>query len=110
MKKLRVYLDSTILITFVFGAKKEPDKYEEVKLLFERDFNLITSIYSLIELYNFPIHNFEHNKRQMAKYGIPHAISAFVERCDYIVTFDSHFNNLDKIIAKTPDELMKIIL
>lgn len=30
------------------------------------------------------------------KSDIPHAISAFVEKCEFIVTFDAHFRNLDK--------------
>lgn len=143
MIKPRVYLDSTILITFVFGAKKEPDKFRDVERLFDCGGNLVTSIYSLIELYNFPIYNFEHNKRTSAKYGllvvlstnieiapmlerglkimysrefnmedksdIPHAISAFLEKCDYIVTFDSHFKTLAKVKSLTPGELLEFM-
>lgn len=143
MKKLRIYLDSTILITFAFGAKKEPDKFRAVERLFNSGLELVTSIYSLIELFNYPIVNFEHNKRLIAKYGllkllltdievgpllsrelkiihgrgfnmddksdIPHAISAFVEKCEFIVTFDAHFRNLDKIKSATPDELLEFI-
>jgi hypothetical protein len=53
MKKLRVYLDSTILITFVFGADKEADKFRDVERLFNSDkLELVTSVYALIELYN----------------------------------------------------------
>ncbi len=143
MIKPRVYLDSTILITYVFGAKKEPNKFKDVERLFNCGAELVTSIYALIELYNFPIYNFEHDKRIMAKYGfiivlstdieiapmlerglkimhsrefnmedksdIPHAISAFIERCDYIVTFDSHFKTLTKIKSLTPGELFEFI-
>jgi len=115
MIKPRVYLDSTILITFVFGAKKEPEKFKD----------------------------FEHNKRTSAKFGllmilsidieiapmlerglrimhsrefgmedksdIPHAISAFIEGCDYIVSYDSHFKALTKIKSLTPGELLESI-
>lgn len=143
MIKPRVYLDSSILITFAFGAKKEPDKFADVEFLFHCGAELVTSIYSLIELYNFPIRNFEHNKRSMAKYGllmvlstdieiapmlerglkimysrefkmedksdIPHAISAFIERCEYIVTFDSHFKALTRIKSLTPSELLEFM-
>lgn len=143
MIKPRVYLDSTTLITFVFGASKEPDKFKDVEQIFNCEAELVTSIYSLIELYNFPIYNFEHNKRNMAKYGllmvlstgieiapmlerrlkiiysrefnmedksdIPHAISAFIERCDYIVSFDSHFKTLIKIKSLTPAELLELM-
>jgi predicted nucleic acid-binding protein len=143
MIKPRVYLDSSILITFAFGAKKEPDKFNEVESLFHSGAELVTSIYSLIELYNFPIYNFEHDKRIMAKYGIlmvlstdieitpmlerglkimysrefnmedksdiPHAISAFIERCEYIVTFDSHFKALTRMKSLTPSELLEFM-
>ncbi len=50
MIKPRVYLDSTALITFVFGANKEPDKFKEVERLFNFGVELVTSIYALIEL------------------------------------------------------------
>jgi len=34
MRRLRLYLDSTILITFVFGAKLEPERFNDVSILF----------------------------------------------------------------------------
>ena len=43
------------------------------------------------------------------KSDIPHAISAFIERCDYIVTFDSHFKTLIKIKSLTPAELLELM-
>jgi len=86
---------------------------------------LVTSLYALIELYNYPIYNFERDEREKRSFGkyailnllseeieiapmlsrgtrsyygdvfkmedrsdIPHAISAYIERCDYIVTYD----------------------
>ncbi len=53
------------------------------------------------------IHSREFNMEDTS--DIPHAISAFVERCDYIVTFDSHFSNLNKIKSITPSELLVLI-
>ncbi len=43
------------------------------------------------------------------KSDIPHAISACVEKCEFIVTFDAHFRNLDKIKSASPDELLEFI-
>jgi hypothetical protein len=43
------------------------------------------------------------------KSDIPHAISAFIERCEYIVTFDSHFKALTRIKSLTPSELLEFM-
>lgn len=32
MRRLRLYIDSTILITFVFGAKLEPERFNDVSI------------------------------------------------------------------------------
>ena len=146
MRRLRLYLDSTILITFVFGAKLEPERFNDVSILFRsKKVELVTSLYALIELYNYPIFNFEmegKDKRLFAKSAIlrvllteieiapmlprqlrsyysgifkmddssdvPHAISAYVEKCTYIVTYDRHFKNIeDKIGCRTPKNVLK---
>ena len=146
MAKSRPYLDSTILITFMFGSKLEPDKFDDVFRLFDCEkIDLVTSLYALIELYNYPMFNFEmdeREKRLLAKYAlirvllaeteitpmlprairsyynnifkmndksdIPHAISAYVEGCDYIVTYDRHFKDIgDKIQCITPEGVLR---
>ncbi|MCD6092834.1 MAG: type II toxin-antitoxin system VapC family toxin [Candidatus Aenigmarchaeota archaeon] len=39
---------------------------------------------------------------------IPHAISAFVERCDQIITYDSHFDKIaDLIEVSSPEKFIK---
>ncbi len=39
---------------------------------------------------------------------VPHAISAYVEKCTYIVTYDRHFKNIeDKIGCRTPENVFK---
>lgn len=145
MAKSRLYLDSTILITFVFGSKLEPDKFDCVSRLFNyENIDLVTSLYALIELYNYPIFNFEmdeQEKRLLAKSviisallteteivpmpprairsyynntfkmsdksDIPHAILAYIEGCDYIVTYDRHFRDIgDKIRCITPEGVL----
>lgn len=41
---------------------------------------------------------------------VPHAISAYVEKCNYIVTYDRHFRNIeDKIGRRTPKRVLKEI-
>ena len=39
---------------------------------------------------------------------VPHAITAFVYDCDYIVTYDNHFKEIsDQISVTAPEELVK---
>ena len=41
---------------------------------------------------------------------VPHAISAYVEKCAYVVTYDGHFENIeDKIGCRTPKKVLKEI-
>lgn len=148
MRRLRLYLDSTILITLVFGARLEPERFKAVSMLFRsKKVELVTSLYALIELYNYPLFNFEQEdreKRLFAKQAIlrvflteieitsmlprelksyysgifkmddssdvPHAISAYVEKSDYIISYDRHFKNIeDKIGCRTPKKVLKEI-
>jgi len=38
---------------------------------------------------------------------VPHAILSLIEKCDCIVTYDSHFNKIDNIIKiRKPDDLL----
>jgi predicted nucleic acid-binding protein len=40
---------------------------------------------------------------------IPHAILATIEKCDCIVTYDSHFKAIKMLKILTPDELLEFI-
>ena len=41
---------------------------------------------------------------------VPHAISAIIEGCDYLVTYDSHFRDVaDRIPIKRPEEFITAV-
>jgi len=114
MAKSRLYLDSTILITFVFGSKLEPDKFDCVSRLFNyENIDLVTSLYALIELYNYPIFNFEmdeQEKRLLAKSAI---ISALLTETEIVPMLPrairSYYNNTFKMV-KSPLHPLKLPL
>jgi predicted nucleic acid-binding protein len=49
-----------------------------------------------------------HSKFKMKdRTDIPHGISAFVENCDYIITYDTHFDSISHLIkVLTPEEFI----
>ena len=49
--------------------------------------------------------------RMKDRTDIPHAISAFVENCNYIITYDSHFDNISHLVrVSTPEELISELM
>lgn len=45
--------------------------------------------------------------RMRDRTDIPHAISAFVEKCDYIITYDIHFDSISHLVkVSTPEEFI----
>ncbi len=86
---MRAYLETSVLIVHCFGKKLERERYTHVEALFDK----IRIQYS------------QEIKLNDAS-DIPHAISAIIEKCDCIITYDSHFYNIDKIITiMRPEEL-----
>jgi len=59
---MKVYLDTTIITLLLFGQKRNPDRYEEVRRLFETiddgHVAAVISIYALQELCSFCYANF----------------------------------------------------
>jgi len=42
---------------------------------------------------------------------IPHAISAFVENCNYIITYDTHFDEISHLVrVSTPEEFISELM
>jgi hypothetical protein len=83
------------------ALKKSQIKFNEVECLFHSGAEQVTSIYSLIELYNFPIYNFEHDKRIMAKYGLLMVLSTDIEITPMLerglkIMYSREFNMKDK--------------
>lgn len=97
----------------------------------------VLSFYSLHELFIFALENFSPdtsrdigksvleeiipllNREARIRYSnsiklndssdIPHAILALIEKCEYIVTYDSHFKALTQIKSITPNDLLEFV-
>jgi hypothetical protein len=42
--------------------------------------------------------------------NVPHAITAFVCNCDYIITYDNHFKEIsDQISVTNPEEVVEML-
>ena len=109
---MKVYLDVSVLIVYLFGQTKEPIRYEAVSNLFDK-FHL-----SLLKLLGYPLQIMPLLTRSdrlayERRFAIsdasdkPHVISAYLARCNAIVSYDSHFQEAtDFITALTPEEFL----
>lgn len=81
-----------------------PFEYEDEKTSRKIGLSLIKEVLNihgieLIELLSRENRIIHQNSFQMTdRTDIPHAISAYIEKCDCIVTYDSHFNQISNII------------
>lgn len=62
----------------------------------------------LIEMLSREKRLLHHSKFKMKdRTDIPHGISAFVENCDYIITYDTHFDSISHLVkVLTPEEFL----
>jgi|SRR3989338_1922369 len=144
---MKVYLETSAVVVFLFGKENEPVKHNETKTMFDffkkKGIIPIISFYTLHELYNFCIDNFpvkvqdevlrlafiellsnriiikpllkrEERIIHKNKFHISdstdqvHAITAFVNKCDAIITYDSHYKEIeDLILPYTPLEFVE---
>jgi len=80
---VKIYLDTHFLAVLLFGGYSLP---RDKRLLFRK---------------KFPIQDSTDE---------PHVICAYLNQCDVILTFDSHFKAVHhEIKVYTPDEFLKII-
>jgi hypothetical protein len=107
---MKLYLDTTVLAALTYF--KDNFEYTDEKTARKIGLTLIKEILNMdgIELTEllsrekkilyqdrFPISD---------RTDIPHAISAYIENCDCIVTYDSHFDEIsNKISVFKPDEV-----
>ncbi len=143
---MKVYLDVSVLIVYLFGQTKEPIRYEAVSNLFDKfqvsQLDCCISLYAFQELYSFCNENysaadvssvFRLSLLKLLGYPLqimplltrsdrltyerrfaisdasdkPHVISAYLARCNAIISYDSHFQEAtDFITALTPEEFL----
>lgn len=105
---MRAYLETSALVVYCFGRKLEPEKYKSVKALFDKiNSHEITGV-EIIPLLKREqrIQYYSHIKLNDAS-DIPHAILAIIEKCNCIVTYDAHFDDINTIIKiNHPEELL----
>ncbi len=143
---MKVYLDVSVLIVYLFGQTKESIRYEAVSNLFDKfqasQLDCCISLYAFQELYSFCNANysaadvssvFRLSLLKLLGYPLqimplltrsdrltyerrfaisdasdkPHVISAYLARCNAIISYDSHFQEAtDFITALTPEEFL----
>jgi len=143
---MKVYLDTTIITLLLFGQKRNPERFAEVKQLFDAiddgQVAAVISIYALQELCSFCYANFPTEDAptvtRLAFYELlahellltpllsrtdrivlsrrfpirdasdqAHAGVAHREGCSYIITYDSHFQDIaDLLPSLTAGELL----
>ena len=142
---MKAYLDTSVILTYLFGRYTEPERYDIVSQLFDRietrQLEACISLYAFQEIYKFCQ---EHYQTEMSnvfrlamlrllEYSLeispllarherllyerlftisdasdsPHVVSAYINRCDAIVSYDSHFDEVtDFINTLTPETLL----
>ncbi len=110
---MRIYLETTALAALTYFRNIEKDRCNSVSKLLEickkQRIVLIVSFYALHEIFLLAFDYFDKTTaRKIGKHfvmhqskfkmkdrtDIPHAISAFVENCNYIITYDTHFDHI----------------
>ena len=143
---MKVYIETSSLIIFLFGKEKESIKYQEIFSLFKifksKNVDVIISFYTLHEIFNFCVDNFPlklrdevirlaflklfstkiiikpllkreerivHKNKFVMEDSTDqvHVITAFVNGCDVIITYDSHFKAVKQFVnSYTPSEFI----
>lgn len=95
MELIRVYLDTSVINSFIFGIDKEPKRYIETAKLFkylkEEKYIAVISFYTLLEVYWFCLDNFPENESQEK------ARKALLEILSYIIKLIPLLKREDRI-------------
>ena len=146
---MKVYLDTTVVIAFLYGELVEPERFTQARKLFHEvetgSLWGVVSLYVLPELYGYVVDHFSEDQvSEIFRLGlvelftIPVVVMPYLDRvelelwkrrfsmrdatdvahvamalsggCDYIATYDEHFQDVaDLIPARTPEELLEIL-
>ncbi len=142
---MKIYLDTSVILVYLFGRHPEPERYAAVSQLFDRiragqPFACI-SLYAFQEIYRFCQEHYQADVSNVFRLALlrllehpleitpllaryerliyerrftisdasdsPHVVSAYINRCDAIVSYDSHFDEvIDFINSLTPEALI----
>ncbi|HID61773.1 MAG TPA: hypothetical protein EYP49_03360 [Anaerolineae bacterium] len=97
---MKVYLDTTVLIAFLFG---ELSDVELELTLFQNKVTLLPLL-DRIETLKY--------RRRLAihdRFDQPQAALALKNECDYILTYDAHFARVSAVTAMKPEEFVESV-
>ena len=143
----RLYLETTVVIVWLFGSEREPERFRAANQLFRLlgsdKIQGVISMYTLQEIYAFCEANFPQGEaREVAKLAIrrlletevelvplldrrtrtlesrrfqlpdrsdqPHAIAAWVNHCEALLTYDAHFQAVSQQLrVLSPEEWLE---
>lgn len=142
---MKIYLDTSVILVYLFGRYSEPERHPVVSQLFDkiRTGQLLAciSLYAFQEIYKFCQEHYQTDVSNAFRLALlrllehpleinplltryerliyerrftisdasdsPHVISAYINRCDAIVSYDSHFDEVtDFIDSLTPETLI----
>lgn len=93
MKHPKVYLDTTVLVVFLYGKRDEPRRYADVARLFDailrQKLQAVVSFYTFPELYGYVVENFPQDVRNttlrysfLKLFAHPIEIVSFLDRTE----------------------------
>ena len=142
---MKIYLDTSVILVYLFGRYTEPEKHAAVSQLFDRigtgQLIACISLYAFQEIYRFCQEHYQADVSNVFRLALlrllehpleitpllarherliyerrftisdasdsPHVVSAYINRCDAIVSYDSHFDEVtDFINSLTPEVLI----
>jgi predicted nucleic acid-binding protein len=142
---VKIYLDTSVILVYLFGQYKEPKRHADVSQIFDRiktgQLFACISLYAFQEIYAFCQEHYQADVSSVFRLALlrllenpleiapllarserliyerrfrisdasdsPHVVSAYINHCDAIVSYDSHFDEVtDFITSLTPETLI----
>ena len=142
---MKIYLDTSVILVYLFGQYKEPERHATVSQLFDEirvgELFACISLYAFQEIYGFCQEHYQADVSNVFRLALlrllehpieitpllarsekliyerrftisdasdsPHVVAAYINRCDSIVSYDSHFDEVtDFINSLTPETLI----
>ncbi len=142
---MKIYLDTSVILVYLFGQYTEPERHNIVSQLFDRirmgRLTACISLYAFQEIYRFCQEHYQADVSNVFRLALlcllehpieitpllaryekliyerqftisdasdsPHVVSAHINHCDAIVSYDSHFDEVTVFInSLTPESLI----
>jgi len=137
---MKIYLDTSVILVYLFGRYKEPERHTAVSQLFDKirtgQLFACISLYAFQEIYRFCQEHYQADVSNVFRLALlrlleypleirplltrherrftisdasdsSYVISAYINLCDAIVSYDSHFDEVkDFLNSLTPEALI----